>query len=119
MIADPAFRYADAWLPGEGWVRKGTSYQKAPGVSSGLSCFSPVVEGEDYWVEVELADVRAGGVHPAAGAGGLGAFFGTDGKHGAVIRAGGDNALFGLLASANFEGQVRRFDARPAVAGDA
>jgi hypothetical protein len=118
MIADPAFRHADAWMPGDGWVRERAGYRKLPGVSSGLSCFSPVVGGEDYWVDVELAGVKSGGVHPAAGAGDLGIFFSSDGKHGAVVRAGSDNALFGLLASADFEGEVLHFHARPAVAAD-
>jgi hypothetical protein len=86
---------------------------KAPGVSSTLSCFSPVVGGERYRVSVELADVTRGGVHPCAGSGGLADFFSGNGRHEGVIEAGDGNALIGLLASADFAGRIVRFDAAP------
>jgi predicted O-methyltransferase YrrM len=114
MIADPGFRFSDNWVLGEGWAWESGGVVKAPGVSSGLSCFSPVIAGERYRVIVELADVTEGGVHPGAGAGELSAdFFSCDGRHEAVIEAGGGNSLMGLLASANFVGRVLRFEASP------
>lgn len=112
MIADPDFRFSDRWILDEGWSWSPRGPVKAAGVSSAVSCYSPVQAGQRYRVVVELAEVRQGGVHPGAGSGNLAEFFSCDGRHEAVIEAGDGNALIGLLASANFTGRVARFEAQ-------
>lgn len=61
VIADPRLQFRDNWLLGDGWSWDRRGPVKAPGVSSALSCYSPVIAGQRYRVVVELADVRQGG----------------------------------------------------------
>ena len=70
LIYDPGFHHRDNWLLGDGWTFAGRGVLHEPGSSSSVSCFSPVVGGETYKIEVELAKVISGGVHPGAGGGG-------------------------------------------------
>ncbi|WP_168208232.1 class I SAM-dependent methyltransferase [Agrobacterium sp. T29] len=111
LIKDISLSFADQWILGEGWNFEPNSASKKTGASSSISCFSPVKEGEKYRITVELRNVTAGGVHPGAGGSELSAFFSSDGTHEAEIVAGSENALIGLLASADFEGTVVSIDA--------
>lgn len=117
LISDPNFQHSDNWLLGEGWSFTQGRVSHTPGISSSASCFSPVVGGERYKVEVELANVTSGGVHPAAGSGELMNFMSKNGKHSTIIKSGSDNAFIGLLASADFDGDIISFNAEPLVSG--
>jgi len=111
IVADPDFRHSGSWQLGEGWEWSPGGLRKSPGTSSPAACFSPVVAGERYRVKVELADVIAGGVYPAVGAGGLFDYLTINGEHECTILAGAGNAEIGLLPSSDFAGRVLRFDA--------
>lgn len=115
MIRDPTFVYADQWIAGKGWQHGPNGFSKVAGVSSAVHCFSPVIEGQVYDVELDLQDVTAGGVHPVAGGGSVSLCFDDSGHFEGQIEAGGENALLGLLATEDFVGRVTCFKARPAA----
>jgi len=112
LISDPRFQTREAWILGDGWeiTRKGAT--KTKGISSAIGCFSPVIEGELYLIEVELSDVKSGVLHPAAGGSRLGECFAHNGHQSCFIKSGGENAQIGLLASADFKGRVLEFSAK-------
>ena len=115
LVKDPEFQFADQWIFGEGWSFKRGRFQKLPGQSTSVSCFSPVIAGERYRVQVKISHATGGGLHPGAGGSALSAFFSGNGVHTADIIAGGENSMIGLLASADFRGVVGYFSAEHLV----
>jgi len=113
IIADPSFAQRDAWILGDGWEWTRRGIVKKPGVSSALTCYAPVISGERYKIEVELAKVKSGGLSPGAGGSDASAFISGNGDQSCVIQASSINAMVGVLASADFDGRVVRFDAQP------